>query len=348
MNPLAGIIFHAIGGFASGSFYIPFKKVKNWAWESYWIVNGVVAWMLVPWIVGFLTVPNLLEVLLSAPKGSAFLCFFFGLLWGIGGLTFGLSMRYLGMSLGYAMALGYSAAFGTIVPPLYFGTFGTLASTTSGLVTLSGVGVCLAGIAVCGWAGISKEREMPDEAKKEIISEFNFKKGLWVAFVCGIMSACFAFGIVAGKPIAEQAAALGTRPLFVNNPAFIFIMFGGFVTNAIWCIMLNIKNRTGGDYIKRDTPLLGNYFFSAVAGTVWYMQFLFYGMGSTKMGEYDFSSWSIHMAFIIVFSNIWALIFREWRGSSTKTVAKIIAGIGVLIVSTWVIGLGNYLASLGM
>ncbi len=348
MNPVAGIILHAIGGFASGSFYIPFKKVKKWAWESYWLVNGVAAWIIVPWIVGFLTVPNLLDVLASAPKGSAAMSFVFGLLWGVGGLTFGLSMRYLGMSLGYAMALGYCAAFGTIVPPIYFGTFGTLVSTASGVVTLGGVGVCLAGIAVCGWAGISKEREMSDEAKKEIISEFNFKKGLWVAFVCGIMSACFAFGLAAGKPIAEKAASMGAPALFVNSPVFIFIMAGGFFTNAVWCLFLNRKNGSTGDYVKNDAPLLSNYFFCALAGSIWYMQFMFYGMGTTKMGAYDFSSWSIHMAFIIVFSNIWALLFKEWRGSSRSTISKIIGGIAVLIVSTWVIGLGNYLASLGM
>jgi len=346
MNPLLGIVLHAIGGFAAGSFYIPFRKVRNWSWESYWLVSGLFAWIVMPWTVAWLTLPGLVDVLAGAPAGSAALCVLFGVLWGIGGLTFGLSMRYLGMSLGYAMALGYCAAFGTIIPPLYFGTFGALLTSVPGLVTLAGVGVCLAGIAVCGWAGIAKERELTDTQKRETVGEFNFKKGLWVAFLCGVMSACFAFGIAAGKPIADRAVALGAAPLFSNGPSFIFIMAGGFLTNFIWCMILNARNRSFGDYASGNGASVGvNYFFSALAGTIWYFQFMFYGMGTTKMGAYDFSSWSIHMAFIIVFSNIWGLLFREWKGTSVRTHRIIIAGILILVLSTWVVGLGNYLAA---
>lgn len=349
MNPLLGIFLHAVGGFAAGSFYIPFKKVRTWAWETYWLVNGFVAWIIVPWIVAFLTVPDLLAVMKSVPVDTAFWCYFFGILWGVGGLTFGLSMRYLGMSLGYAMALGYCAAFGTVIPPIYFGTFVALLGSTSGLVTLGGVLVCLLGIAVCGKAGIEKERELSDEQKRASIAEFDFKKGLWVALVCGIMSACFAFGIAAGKPIAEHAIARGTATLFSNGPIFIFIMLGGFTTNVVWCVILNIRNKTGGDYLSgKGGSLAANYFFSALAGVIWYFQFMFYGMGTTKMGAYDFSSWSIHMAFIIVFSNIWGLWFREWKGSSARTIGIVIAGILVLVLSTWVVGLGNFLAAQGM
>ncbi len=349
MNPLLGVVLHAIGGFAAGSFYIPFKRVKNWAWETYWIISGIAAWIIVPWIVAGLTVPNLSGVIQDSPATSKLACYLFGVLWGIGGLTFGLTMRYLGMSLGYAFALGLTAAFGTIMPPLYFGTFGALLSTTSGLVTLGGIGVCLAGIAVCGQAGISKERELTDEEKQAVISEFDFKKGVWVAILCGVMSACFAFGIAAGKPIAEHAAATGTSPLWVNSPIFLFIMAGGFTTNLIWCIFLNIRNRSAGNYISSgDTPLWKNYIFSALAGIIWYFQFMFYGMGTTKMGGYDFSSWTIHMAFIIVFSNIWGLLFREWRGAGRHTIRLIISGIVILVVSTVIVGLGNYLAALGM
>jgi len=292
MNPVLGVFLHAVGGFAAGSFYIPFRKVRGWAWESYWLVSGVFAWIIMPWVAALLTVPDLTAVLRGAPPGSAALCYVFGVLWGIGGLTFGLSMRYLGMSLGYAMALGYCAAFGTIIPPVYFGTFTDMIATASGMVTVGGVLVCLAGIAVCGWAGISKERELSDEQKRETIREFDFRKGLWVAFLCGVMSACFAFGIAAGKPIAEYAVSLGTPTLFMNSPVFIYILLGGFTTNFVWCVILNARNRTAGDYLRGGGSLLPNYLFSALAGTIWYFQFLFYGMGTTRMGKYDFSSWS--------------------------------------------------------
>lgn len=339
-----GVFLHAIGGFAAGSFYIPFKKVRNWAWESYWLAGGAFSWILAPWVVALLVVPQLFSVLTEAPPAAIFWTYLFGVLWGIGGLTFGLSMRYLGMSLGYAIALGFCAAFGTIIPPIFKGEFGDLLSHTSGRVTLAGIFICLLGIAICGWAGVSKEREMPDEKKKETIKEFNFTKGLWVAIFAGIMSACMAFGIEAGKPIANLAFGEESTSLWKNTPIFIFVLAGGFTTNFLWCAYLNMKNRTAKDYLNADkAPLLTNYFFSALAGITWYLQFMFFGMGKTRMGDYDFSSWTIHMAFIIVFSNIWALIFREWKGASKRTRRIIILGILVLVASICVVGWGNYL-----
>ena len=344
---ILGLLLITLGGFAAGSFYIPFKKVRDWAWESYWLVNGLFSWIIMPWLIAFLTVPALCLVLREAPASSIFWTFLFGLLWGIGGLTFGLSMRYLGMSLGYAIALGFCAAFGTIVPPIYQGTFGDLITSLSGLTTLAGVLVCLVGIAICGWAGISKEKELSDEKKKETIKEFNFAKGLLVAIFAGIMSACMEFGFTAGEPIAELAVENQTPPLWQNNPVLIVIFAGGFITNFIWCIFLNIKNRSAKNYIDPRTPLINNYIFSALAGIIWYLQFMFYGMGKTKMGKYSFASWTVLMALIIVFSNIWGLIFREWKGTSRRTHTIILAGILVLIASTLVVGLGNYLESIG-
>jgi len=345
-NPFLGVFLHALGGFAAGSFYIPYKGVRKWAWESYWLVGGVFSWLVAPWVVAWLTCPDPVGVLRAAPLGSIFWSYAFGLLWGIGGLTFGLSMRYLGMSLGYAFALGFCAAFGTIIPPMLKGEFPMLLSSASGLITLTGVAVCLAGIAVCGMAGVSKERELSSEAKKAAIREFSFVKGVWVAVFAGVMSACMAFAIQAGKPIASLAVEHGSRDLWKNTPVFIIILAGGFTTNFIWCVILNIRNRTAGDYFHAGGASLPlNYLLSALAGITWYLQFMFYGMGTTKMGRYDFSSWTIHMAFIIVFSNIWAILFREWKGSSRRTHQLILAGIIVLIASTLVVGYGNYIAA---
>jgi L-rhamnose-H+ transport protein len=213
---------------------------------------------------------------------------------------------------------------------------------------LAGIAVCLGGIAICGWAGVSKEKELPDEKKKETIKEFNFAKGLWVAIFAGVMSACMEFGITAGKPIADLAVEKGVSSLWQYNAVFVCVLAGGFTTNFIWCVFLNIKNRTYSDYLKKGSVTqIFNYVFSALAGVTWYFQFMFYGMGKSKMGEYDFSSWTIHMAFIIVFSNIWGLIFREWKGSSRRTHRIILLGILVLILSTVVVGLGSYLKTQG-
>ena len=347
MNALLGIFYHAIGGFAAGSFYIPYSKVKSWAWEVYWLLGGFFSWIIAPWIVSLIVVPDLPGLLNSVPINNLVWPYIFGVLWGIGGLTFGLTMRFLGMSLGMAMALGLTAAFGTLVPPVYFGEFGDLITHTSGLVTLGGVAVSFIGIILTGKAGLLKDKELTEEQKKGSIKEFNLKTGIWVAFFAGIMSASFAFGIAAGKPITSLAIEQGTPVLFSNSPLFIVIMAGGFTTNFIWCVFLGIKNKTyKAVFTSKDAPVVSNIVFSALAGITWYFQFMFYGMGTTKMGKYDFASWSIHMAFIIIFSNMWGLILKEWKGSSNRTLRYVIIGILILILSTFIIGAGNYIQNL--
>ena len=343
-NPFLGVLLHAIGGLAAGSFYLPFKKIRKWSWESYWLVAGLFSWIIAPWVVGAIQVPRLLTVLAGAPPESLGWCFFFGMLWGVGGLTFGLTVRYLGLSLGYALALGFCAAFGTLIPPIFQGELFDIATEAAGLTTLIGVAVCLCGVAVCGVAGVAKEKGLPADKRQETIKEFNFFKGMWVAMFAGVMSACMAFAIAAGKPIAALAVEKGTADLWKNTPVFIVIFAGGFSVNCIWCVILNVKNRTGGDYLKApDASLVLNYLLAASAGVIWYMQFMFYGMGTTKMGKYDFSSWTIHMAFIIVFSNVWGLMLREWKGAGKRACQLIALGLVILVLSTLVVGLGNYL-----
>lgn len=359
-NPLLGVLLHAVGGLMSAIFYLPYRKVKHWSWESYWIVGGVFSWIVVPWVVAFLAVPNLLTTLSYAPPNSLFWSFLFGVLWGIGGATFGLTVRYLGFALGTAMALGYCAAFGTLLPPIFSGDFAGIIKTTSGLIVMAGVAVCLAGIVISGFAGVAKEREVPEEEKQASVKEFNFKKGVWVATFCGIMSACMSYGFAAGKPIAELAVANGASDLWKNLPVLVVILAGGFTTNLLWCVFLNLRNHSSGDYLARSAPvapdaaqaapiaervpLLANYLLCAVAGTLWYLQFFFYGMGSTKMGKYDFSSWTLHMASIMVFGTLLGVYLSEWKGVGDRTYRLMKLGLTVLIASTVVIGYGNYLA----
>ena len=346
MNVVLGIFLHAVGGFAAGSFYLPLKKIKKWAWESFWIINGFISWIVMPWLVAYITVPDLLSLLNNAPANSVYWSYIYGVLWGIGGLTFGLTMRYLGLSLGYSLALGLTAMFGTIIPPIYFGDFGDMLVQQSGLVTFGGILITLAGIALTGWAGFIKDRELSEDEKKTGIKEFDLIKGIWVALIAGIMSACMAFGIQAGKPIANLAIQYHTPDLFQNSPVFIVIFAGGFTSNFIWCMYLNAKNKSFSDYLNLDTPLLINYIFSVFAGITWYFQFMFYGMGTTQMGKYDFASWSIHFAFVIFFSNMWGILTREWERVSPKTMRLIYGGLVVLVLSACIIGYGNYLAGL--
>jgi L-rhamnose-H+ transport protein len=360
-NPFLGVVLHAIGGLAAASFYIPYKKVRGWSWETYWLAGGFFSWIVAPWVLALLIVPNTVTILKEAQGNDLLWTYLFGVLWGVGGLMFGLSMRYLGISLGYAIALGFCAAFGTLVPPVYSGVFGDAAgqeklnillTTMPGWTVLAGVAICLVGIAVSGMAGMAKERELTEEQKKTSIQEFSFVKGLIVAVICGILSASMNYGFAAGEPIANLAVKRGAPVLWQNLPVLVVILAGGFTTNSVWCVLLNIKNRTGRQYLGQSVdgspaPLVTNYLFSALAGTLWYFQFFFFSMGKTKMGKYDFSSWALHMASIIIFSTFWGLALKEWRGTSDRTRKLIAAGLTVLIVSMSVVGLGAYLEKKG-
>jgi len=343
MQAVIGVLLVLTGGFASGSFYLPFTRVRKWAWETYWLVGGLFSWLVVPFLAAYITVPGLFSLYSQSNSLDLFVPVLFGLLWGIGGLTFGLAVRYLGMSLGMAIALGLTAAFGTLIPPLFKGEFTGLVSQTSGLVTLLGVLVCLVGIGITGKAGILKDKELDAEKKRESIKEFNFKKGIPVAFISGLMSACFAFGIAAGKSVAHLAIENGVNSLHQNNPVFVLILIGGFITNAFWCVRLAFKNKSYRDYSNGQTPLWKNYLLSAAAGTIWYTQFFFYGMGESQMGSFGFASWSILMASAIIFSNMWGVINKEWKGANRKTITILFSGIFILILSTFIIGLGSYI-----
>jgi L-rhamnose-H+ transport protein len=383
-NPFLGVFFHWLGGLASGSFYVPYRGVKKWSWETYWLVGGFFSWIICPWLLATLLTNDVVGVLKQQSFTTLWWTYFFGAMWGFGGLTFGLTMRYLGMSLGMGVALGYCAAFGTLLPPIFKSfaptipvaeTIAEIAATTPGKVTLFGVLVCLIGIGVAALAGLTKEKEMPESEKKKAIAEFNFTKGLLVATFSGIMSACFSFALTAGNPIGEAAKAAGTSTLWTGLPKLCVVLAGGFTTNFIWCVLLNLKNKTGYQYLASHVreehahhggqgsvehapaatastvaapqdlkiPVLGNYLFSALAGSCWYFQFFFYTMGETQMGKFSFASWTLHMASIIIFSTMWGWIFHEWNGSSKKAHGLIAAGIALLIVSTIVIGYGTWL-----
>jgi L-rhamnose-H+ transport protein len=386
-NPFLGVIFHWIGGFASATNFIPFRGIKRWSWEVYWIIQGFAAWIVAPIILAWLFVPNVSGILHTAytqDPGNIYYPFLWGLLWGIGGLTFGLAIRYLGIALGYAIALGLCAAFGTIIPPIYHHQMHAILHQASGQIIL----VCIIGVAVNGAAGISKDREVSPEEKAEAgESDYNFAKGLAVAIFAGIMSSFFAFGLDAGKPIGSlaksQLLSAHRLDLWQNLPVLIVVLWGGFLTNFIWSAILILKNHSiaqffgepgsnpmrathsSGDTLVDYDPrlrktfapgralpdriapaiLTANYLFAALAGVVWYFQFFFYSMGQTKMGKYDFSSWTLHMASIIIFATLWGLALKEWRGTSRRTRILVAAGLFLLVGSTVIVGYGNYLKS---
>lgn len=348
MQTILGIIFHTIGGISSGSFYMPFKKVKGWAWESYWLVGGFFSWLIVPPLAAWITIPDFAEIISNADFSLKSIIYALGVLWGIGGLTYGLGMRYLGMSLGNSIILGTSSALGSLGPALYYifkpvegkESLTDMLTYSGGQIVLIGIAVCLAGIVVSGKAGMLKEKDFSRGKDSSDNSEFSFLKGVIIAVVSGILSAFFNFGIEAGKPMADVAVANGHNPLFQNNVTYVVLLWGGLTTNFIYCLYLHFKNKTYTDYTNTNTPIVKNILFAGLAGTMWYIQFFFYGMGESKLGN-GASSWILHMATIILTANFWGLYLKEWKGVSKKTFRTFLLGIGLILLSIFLVGIGN-------
>lgn len=330
MEILIGLLIIAIGSFGQSSSYVPIKKVKEWSWESFWLVQGKFAWIIFPFIGALIAIPDLGQLFHTLGQGGGLHAFIFGALWGIGGLTFGLSMRYLGVALGQSIALGMCSAFGTLLPALFAGEN---LFTGDGLTLLIGVCITIGGIAVIGYAGALRASNMTEEEKRAAIKDFAMTKGLMVAVLAGVMSGCFALGLAAGTPIKEAALNDGVDPLFAGLPVILLVTLGGFVTNASYCLFQNFKNNTFKEYLTITPYYWKNILFCALAGVLWYSQFFGLEVGKSFLVKSPILlafSWSILMSLNIIFSNVWGLILKEWKGSGTKTAW--VLGIGILLL----------------
>jgi len=339
-----GIVIFTIGGLIGATFYLPFRKVRQWAWESYWLIYAVVGLLVVPWGLALSTSPNTFAVLSEAPRYVLLYCFLCGAAWGLGGLTWGLMIRYLGVGLGLAMGAGLTSAAGTLIPPLLKGSSAVSAMfhTPAGQVSLLSASVSIIGIVFVGLAGMSKEGELSDEEKKKAVAEFDFKKGLLLAVFSGLMSSAMSFGLQGGPQIQELARTMQppTSPTWAGMPVLAVVLLGGFVVNAFWCLFLNVKNRTIGDYVKRSAPLLPNLLFASVAGLLWCSEFICFKMGEPMMGSTSFIGWAVLTGSLIFFSQGLGIMLGEWKGTSRRTVGLLGIGLTLLAVSTCLAGYG--------
>ena len=375
-NPAIGIVIFMLGGLAGAVFYMPLKKVKDWAWESYWMIYAIFALLIVPIVLAFVVSPNFMSVLKATDPGTLKYCCLCGAAWGLGGLTWGLMIRYLGVGLGLALGCGLCSAAGTLIPKVIDGDFGSLLKPGAGLTSFIGVLVSIAGIVFVGMAGMSKEGELSEEEKKKTVAEFNFKLGIIAVLFSGLMSASLNFGLQGGPEMAYKAqygsetqiikvdenapdsipddfasntdvvkdGSYWVAPSAAENekvtsvtwsgiPVLVVALFGGFIINAGWCLILNFKNKTTGDYCKKDTPNAGNFIFAAIAGGIWCSQFICFKTGEPQMGETAYVGWSVLMASAILFSQLLGLMLGEWKGVSKKTMQLLVIGLVLLIGS---------------
>ena len=347
MSVITGVLFHATGASFASLCYTPQKKTIAWSWQTYWLAQAVFCWLLLPLIGAWITIPHLREVLIEAPKDAMYKSFVLGAAYGIGGTAFGLAIRYVGFSLTYAISVGISSVLGTLLPPLVHGQLGDVLSKAGSGWVMSGVAMGALGIAICGLAGRLKEKDL--QRNKDLSSSFSLAKGLPLCLLAGVFSAVYGFALDQGQPIADVAVKYGAGH-FQGNVIYIFTNTGAFFSTAIYCMYLHIKQKTFGEYQKllgneKPSALSLNYILAFITGLLWYSQFFFYGLGHTRMGEYKFSSWAIHMIMLVLFSSIVGLVLKEWMGVKGRTKWTLALAATILILAVLILTYGNYLGT---
>ena len=342
-NILFGILLIATGAFSSGSFAVPFGKIKGWKWETYWMVFSFGAYILFPLIACLVFAPDFVQIIRAANSETIFAVFLLGAVYGVGNLSFGLALRYLGLSLGYALSLGLILAIGTLIPPMIDGRLTVMMQQSGGKLLIWGIVVACAGIALSAWSGILKDKKVSDSKKQESIGEFNLTKGAMAAVLVGITGSAMSLGFEQGLPVSDVATQMGVDPLFTMMPVLVVLFSGTFITTIVWCIYLGVKNHSLTDYSSASSNkiLTFNYLFGLLAGILWFGQFIVYGMGKSKMGPFTFTSWGILMALTIVFATVWGLIRKEWKGAPTKVYILMILSLIIIIASSFMIGISG-------
>jgi L-rhamnose-H+ transport protein len=297
-------------------------------------------------IVAAMTIPHLRIVLIEAPKDAMMRSFLLGLFYGIGGTAFGIAIRYIGFSMTYALSIGISCVLGTLLPPLLAGQLVNLLHQTGSAWVFSGIGVASAGILISGIAG--KLRDLDKKpVTGDVTPQSSLKKGLFFAFAAGILSAIFGLALAAGQPIADIAARHGAGQ-FQGNVILIFACGGAFVSTALLCLYLHWKEGSLREYISfADGPsrslLAANLALATLTGLLWYGQFFFYGMAHTYMGAYQFTSWALHMAMLVLFSVFVGVFLKEWHGCGRRPIVALASAVAVLLAAVVSITYGSYL-----
>lgn len=336
-SSLLGMLIFASGGLAGAVFALPFRGIRGWRYESYWLVYGLFGLVAFPLALAFFTCPNLFQVIGATEGTTLARCALFGALWGVGGLTWGLMIRYLGIGLGLAVGCGLCSATGTLIPPIVTGHAADLVRDSGALVVLGGVVASLAGIVLVGLAGKLKEGELSEEAKKKSVAEFNFKKGMVVAVFSGIASAGMNFGLQGGLSMEVAAKSAGASATWAGLPVLVVVLWGGFVVNAAWCLWQNAKNRSFSDYRRIDA----GWGLAALAGVIWAMQFVCQKIGEPAMGEMRYISFAVVMGASVLFSTLIGIALGEWKGTGRWTKVSLFMGTLVMIVGFCAISIGS-------
>ncbi|MCL4484057.1 MAG: rhamnose:proton symporter [Bacteroidetes bacterium] len=343
-NPILGTGLHAIGGASAASCYLPGTQTRKWSWGTFWLVQALFAWVIMPLIIGWLTVPGFFTILVKAPSGPFWAAFLLGGAYGFGGMSFGKAINHIGYSLTYTLAIGISAVLGTIFPLMIFGGLGDFFTKPGGSIVLSGMVLSMLGVIICGWAGFKKEKDLNSTNVGK--AGFNMTVGLLLTIVAGVLSGVFNLSLEYGQPIADMAAQNGAGN-FEGNAKMVISTSGCFVVNFIWFVVAGLRKGTLNEFLPKNglsgITIFRNWLWSALAGSLWCFQFFFYGLGHVKMGNFQFASWVLHMSMLIFFSYIVGVLMKEWNSVKEQTYIILIIGLITLIASFCITSYGSYI-----
>lgn len=347
-NPIIGTGLHAIGGISASTCYLPSQKTKKWSWGTFWLVQASFAWIIMPIIIGVITVPGFFEILSNAPSGSVWKAFLFGAIYGFGSMSFGMAIKHIGYSLTYTISIGISAVLGTIIPLVIFGGLVEHFTKPGGMIVVTGMVISIAGVVLCGLAGFNKEKDLSATEGKS--TEFKMFTGLLLAIAGGILSGIFNISLEFGQPISDMASEVAGH--FEGNAKLIVSTSGCFVVNFIWFLVAGIRQKTLHEYTAKSgissSARMSNFAWSALAGTMWCFQFFFYGLGHVYMGSFQFVSWVLHMSMLIFFSYIVGVVMKEWKQVSKKTYIILVIGLLALILSFLITAYGSVIGEKAM
>ncbi len=339
-NIIFGIALIAFGASLSGSFAMPMSNTKGWKWENSWLAFCLFGYVVFPIILSFICAPGFVPVLAEQPTTRLLWIFSLGFLYGFANLSFGLSLKYLGLSVGYALSLGLMMVQGTIIPAIVDGRLSKMLSSDNGTILIYGLIVGVIGVITIAYSGYLKEKS--ENVDK---SERNFVKGIAAALFVGFCGSADSLGIEQGSTISHNLIESGVNPLFQSAPVLIVLFGGSFISTLLCCLYLAYKNSSIKSFVcgkDESRPLTKNYLFCAASGFLWFINFIFYTMGRSRMGEFSFIAWGILMTLTILCGTLWGIYRGEWRNALRKSKNIMYIGLVVLAAAAFIIGMSSH------
>ena len=317
--------------FFQGTFGLGMKYMNPMSWESWWVIHVLVAMILFPMIWAYIVIPDLFDIIASSPKDAIYSAMLYGFLWGIGGIMFGVSVPYIGLSLTMGIVMGLAGSAGSLIPLFQIDN---ATSQPSFPYIIGGLIISLIGVAITAKAGIDRDKLINSSSKSK-----NILKGLLIAVTCGLLSSLLNVGFANAAPIAEKAQEFGVITRNSSLAAWVVVLWGAFIMNFSYAVLLLFKNNSWSTFSLKNS--LNAYKWSLIAGFCWFAALGVYGQGAALLGEIGpVIGWPILLGLSLIISNYWAYNAGEWDNAQ-KPFNKLLIGLFVLIISAVVLGLGN-------